>query len=147
MESQKTMITKTCPICKIEKSVDGFNKYYSKERQKYRCQNYCKACEKVEKTRRSAEYFQKHKEKRLQYAKDYRADPNNADKLKTVSKKFKVKYREVLKGCYVRDQLVQRAGFSNAELHKHPEIVTAKRTQLLINRKIKQHGTEQNRRS
>lgn len=28
----------------------------------------------------------------------------------------------------------------------HPELITAKRTQLLINRKIKEHGTNQNRR-
>lgn len=149
MRQHVAMTTKTCPICKTAKSVEDFNQYYSKERQKFRCQNYCKLCEKVEKKRRSVEYFQRHKEKRLQYAKDYRADPKNTDKLKIISQKFKVKYREVLKDCYVRDTLVQRVGFSNADLHLHPEIVEAKRTQLLINRKIKSitNGTEQNRRS
>lgn len=141
------MKIKTCPICKINKLVDDFNKYYSKERQKYRCHAYCKACEKSEKARRSADYFTKHKTERLDYAKRYRADPNNKDKLKTISQKFKVKYRDELQDCYVRDQLVQRVGFSNKDLHAHPEIVIAKRTQLLIKRKIKEHGTEQNRRS
>ncbi|WP_183560600.1 hypothetical protein [Mucilaginibacter sp. SP1R1] len=41
--------------------------------------------------------------------------------------------------------------FGNKELRMQvinmPDLITAKRTQLLINRKIKQHGTEQNRRS
>jgi hypothetical protein len=130
---------KICPICKVEKSIDYFNRYFSKERQKYRCQNYCKVCEKVEKTRRSAEYFAKNKDERLQYAKQYRANPLNKEKLKIISQKFKVKYREDLQDCYIRTQLVQRVGFSNADLHKHPEIVEAKRTQLLIKRKIKKY--------
>jgi hypothetical protein len=141
------MTVKTCPICKASKPISEFNQYFSKERQKFRCQNYCKVCERTEKKRRSAEYFEKNKAERLEYAKQYRADPANKDKLRLVSQKFKIKYRQELKDCYVRDQLVQRVGFANADLHEHPEIVEAKRTQLLINRKIKQHGTEQNRRS
>lgn len=98
------MDNKKCPICNIVKPVSDFNSYFSKERKKRRCQNYCKCCEKTEKRRRSAIYYQDNKEGRKQYAIKYRADPKNKVKLKKRSQYFKVKYRSELKDCYVVEQ-------------------------------------------
>ena len=129
--------SKVCPICKIEKDLSNFGKYFSKERQKYRVQNYCKSCEKSEKKKRSAEYYEVNKEARKQYQKEYRANPNNKEKLKAVSQKFKIKYREELQDCYVRDRLTQDNKIPNYVSRELPEIVEAKRLQIKIKRKIK----------
>jgi hypothetical protein len=129
--------SKVCPICKTEKDLSNFGKYFSKERQKYRVQNYCKSCEKSEKKRRSAEYYEANKEARKQYQKEHRANPNNKEKLKAVSQKFKIKYREELQDCYVRDRLTQDNKIPNYVSRELPEIVEAKRLQIKIKRKIK----------
>lgn len=129
--------SKVCPICKTEKDLSNFGKYFSKERQKYRVQNYCKSCEKSEKKRRSAEYYEANKEARKQYQKEHRANPNNKKKLKAVSQKFKIKYREELQDCYVRDRLTQDNKIPNYVSRELPEIVEAKRLQIKIKRKIK----------
>jgi len=129
--------SKVCPICKTEKDLSNFGKYFSKERQKYRVQNYCKSCEKSEKKRRSAEYYEANKEARLQYAKDYRANPANDEKRAVLAKKFKTKYREELQDCYVRDRLTQDDNIPNYVSKSIPEIVEAKRISIKIKRKIK----------
>lgn len=129
--------SKVCPICKTEKDLSNFGKYFSKERQKYRIQNYCKSCEKSEKKRSSAEYYEANKEARKQYQKEYRANPKNKEKLKAVSQKFKIKYREELQDCYVRDRLTQDNKIPNYVSRELPEIVEAKRLQIKIKRKIK----------
>lgn len=129
--------SKVCPICKIEKDLSNFGKYFSKERQKYRVQNYCKSCEKSEKKRRSSEYYEANKEARKQYQKEHRANPKNKEKLKAVSQKFKIKYREELQDCYVRDRLTQDNKIPNYVSKELPEIVEAKRLQIKIKRKIK----------
>lgn len=129
--------SKVCPICKTEKDLSNFGKYFSKERQKYRVQNYCKSCEKSEKKRRSAEYYEANKEARKQYQKEHRANPNNKEKLKAVSQKFKIKYREELQDCYVRDRLTQDNKIPNYVSRELPEIVEAKRLEIKIKRKIK----------
>ena len=132
------MKEKTCPICKVPKDLSEYDHYWSKERNKYRPQNYCRDCQKEEKKRRSADYFQNHRDERLQYARNYRADPKNKEKRKVLSQRFKVKYRAELKDCYVRDALKQRSGIPNEMSRAMPEIVEAKRLQLKIKRKIKE---------
>jgi hypothetical protein len=129
--------SKVCPLCKIEKDLTNFGKYFSKERQKYRIQNYCKSCEKEEKKKRSAIYYQENKEERKQYQKQHRANPKNKEKLKAVSQKLKKKYREELKDCYVRDRLTQDNKIPNYVSRELPEIVEAKRLQIKIKRKLK----------
>jgi GTP-sensing pleiotropic transcriptional regulator CodY len=116
------------------------HKYFSKKRQKLRCQNYCKVCEKPEKAKRSAKYFIENKADRLEYAKEYRANEDNKEKIKILKRKFKAKYREELKECYVRELLVQKHGFDISDLINLPEIVETKKIQLQIKRKIKNHG-------
>ncbi|RZJ87443.1 MAG: hypothetical protein EOO20_16060 [Chryseobacterium sp.] len=138
------MDNKTCPICKINHPISHYGKYFSKERQKFRYQNYCNGCQKTEKKKRSAEYFQRNKDARLQYARNYRADPKNKSKLQEISQKFKIKYRSELKGCYVRDQIKQKTGIPTATLRKNPDLVQAYKLKLQISRKIKSHGTKQN---
>lgn len=129
--------SKVCPICKTEKDLSNFGKYFSKERQKHRVQNYCKSCEKSEKKRRSAEYYEANKEARKQYQKEHRANPNNKEKLKAISQKFKIKYREELQDCYVRGRLTQDNKIPNYVSRGLPEIVEAKRLQIKIKRKLK----------
>lgn len=136
------MMTKICPICNIEKSTSDFPSYFSKERQKYRIVNYCKPCGRNEAKPRAMKNYQENIVVRKRYAKEYRANTNNKDKIKKLSKKFKVKYREELKPCYLRDQLKQRHGFDNKSLHENPEIVEAYRLQLSIKRKLKNNGKE-----
>ena len=129
--------SKVCPICKIEKDVAEFGKYFSKIRQKYRAQNYCKMCERPEKKRRSAEYYKENKDARKQYQKKYRSDPSNKEKLKLTAQKFKLKYRDELKDCYVRDRLAQSDKIPTSVSRDLPEIVETKRLQIKIIRKIK----------
>lgn len=131
------METKVCPICSVEKPVSEYHSYFSKERNKTRVGNYCKPCARENSKVRVKAYFEQNKEARLQYAKDYRANPENKEKLKTTKNKFKRKYIEKLQPCYVRDSLVQKKGFSNEDLHKNPEIVQVYTTQLKLKRTIK----------
>jgi hypothetical protein len=129
--------SKICPICKVEKELTNYGKYFSKERQKYRIQNYCKICEKEEKKRRSAIYYQDNKEERKLYRKKYRANPINKEKLKALSQKFKIKYREELKDCYIRSRLSQDNNIPINVSRELPEIVEAKRLLIKIKRKLK----------
>lgn len=130
-------VFKTCPICKISKSLSDYDHYFSKERKKYRPQSYCKACQPAENRKRSLDYFQKNNDKRLQYAKDYRANPDNKGKLKKLSRKFKKQYREELQDCYVRELLVTKNKVKKEHIQKLPEIVETKRLQIKIKRKLK----------
>lgn len=49
---QFSITYKICPICKIKKSIEEFDKYFSKERKKYRIGNYCKLCARTISVRR-----------------------------------------------------------------------------------------------
>lgn len=128
---------KVCPICKENKAVEEYHQYFSKSRNKCRIGNYCKPCARVSSKVRSAKYFEENKEARLQYAKDYRANPANDEKRAVLAKKFKTKYREELKDCYVRDRLTQDDNIPNYVSKSIPEIVEAKRISIKIKRKIK----------
>ena len=134
------MQTKTCPICKIPKSTDEFNSYFSKARNKRRIQNYCKPCEKVEKKKRSVDYYQKNKEEKKAYAKDYRA--NNKDKIKKLSAHFTKKYRIELQDCYVAEFAAKSLKCSTQEIHDNPELLQAYRNNMLLKRKIRGYGTK-----
>lgn len=128
---------KVCPICGKRKPVADYHVYFSKQRNKHRIGNYCKPCARMNSNERAAEYFRTHKDQKLQYARDYRANPKNKEKLQKLSSRFKVKYREELQDCYVRDLLNQRCGIPNYVSKELPEIVEAKRLQIKIKRKIK----------
>lgn len=133
---------KTCPICKIEKDLTQYDHYWSKDRQKYRPQNYCKVCAPAEKTKRAAEHFKKHREEKLQYAKDYRANPANKDKRKKLSLHFKKKYRKELQDCYVADQLSRKKGISVKQVRETDGLIEAYRAKIKLIRKIKELTNE-----
>lgn len=128
---------KVCPICKLKKKVEEYHQYFSKERQKYRIGNYCKICARENSKVRVKIYFEENKEERLQYARNYRANPNNKEKLQKLSQRFKQKYREELQDCYVRDVLNQKDKVPNYVSRELPEIVEAKRLQIKIKRQLK----------
>lgn len=128
---------KVCPICNENKPVEEYHQYFSKPRNKYRIGNYCKPCAREESKVRSEKYFKENKEARLQYARDYRANPKNDEKRSVLAKKFKAKYREELKDCYVRDVLATRCDIPTEVSREIPEIVEAKRLQMKIRRKLK----------
>lgn len=132
-----TITSKVCPICKENKDLSNFSKYFSKQRQKWRIQNYCHQCEKEEKKKRSKTYYEENKEERKEYQKQHRAKPENKERLKAVSQQFKIKYRENLQDCYVRDRLTQDNDIPNYVSRQLPEIVEAKRLQIKIKRKLK----------
>ena len=131
------MNQKVCPICKISKSIDEYHTYYSKERKKHRIGNYCKPCSKIEANRRAKGYYQRNKERIKKYTKEYRAKEENKEKLSAISRKFKIKYREELQDCYIRDRLNQDNKIPTSVSLAPPEIVEAKRLQIKIKRKLK----------
>lgn len=133
---------KCCPICKESKPLSDYDFYFSKQRNKYRPQNYCKACQPAEKKKRSADYFQKNKKARLQYAKNYRANPANKEKRKKLEKYFKKKYRDELQDCYVADQLSQKLNISVKEIRETCGLIDAYRAKLKLIRKLKQIKSE-----
>lgn len=135
------MNTKTCPICQVEKSVDEFYKYFSKSRNKHRISNYCKECGRKNSKVRVKKYFEENKEERLQYAKDYRKA--NPEKMKKQSAYFNKKYREELKDCYVAEFAAKSLKCSTKEIHENPELLKAYRTNMLLKRKIRNHGKKQ----
>lgn len=126
---------KVCPICKTAKSLENYGKYFSKERQKYRIQNYCNDCQKPEKKKRSKESFETHKEERLQYAKDYRK--KNKVAVNKKRKVFQKKYVEVLKDCYVAENLAKRWKVKSKDIRAIPGLIEASRANILLKRTIK----------
>lgn len=129
--------SKVCPMCKVEKDSSEYGKYFSHKRQKHRLQSYCKSCLIVDSRKRSSMYYKKNKEYRVEYERNYRADPNNKIKLREVSRKFKMKYVSELKDCYVREQLKKYNNIPTNVSREMPEIVEAKRLEIKIKRKIK----------
>lgn len=134
------METKLCPKCNVIKPIENYHRYWSEARQKYRIGNYCKPCAKTDANARAKESYRKNIEAKKQYAKDYRANPENKAKRKALQDKFKPLYRKNLQDCYVRDQMKQKFGFATEDLRANPEIVETYKNQLLIKRKIKEHG-------
>ncbi len=128
---------KVCPVCKENKEIKEFRIYFSKIRNKFRISNYCKPCGRKEAKPRAIQNYKDNSELRKQYAKDYRANPEKKEKLKLVSQKFKIKYREELQDCYVRDRLTQENKIPNYVAKELPEIVETKRLQIKIKRKLK----------
>lgn len=123
------MTHKLCPICKEEKPVSEYYQYYSSSRKKYRYSNYCKPCGKRESKGRALKHYADNREEKKEYARQYRANPDNKEKLAEVRKEFKNKYREQLQDCYVREQL--------AIPNPPKELIEAKRLELKIKRKLK----------
>ena len=140
------MITeKKCPLCKTVKDASCFGKYFSKERNKYRLQNYCNTCTPKEKTRRAKEYYERNTEKVKTYQKKRRADPEKRPILKEKSQEFKVKYRETLQDCYLVDQMKQKIGLTTKQIRDNPELIEAYRAKILLKRAIKQSKNEQHK--
>ena len=133
---------KKCPICNVVKSSADFDKYFSKERQKYRLQSYCKVCSKPEKRSRSAEYYKSHREERIKYASEYAKRPENIEKDRKQKIESKKRRRENLTDSYIRDLLVQKHKFSNQDLLKNPDLVELFRKKLKIKRIIKKINHE-----
>ena len=128
---------KVCPICKENKKVEEYPTYFSKARNKHRIGNYCKPCGRKEAKPRAIKNYHENQEKRKQYAKDYRANPDNKEKRRKLEIHFKKKYREELQDCYVRDVLATRYDIPTEVSRGIPEIVEAKRLQIKIRRKLK----------
>jgi hypothetical protein len=121
---------KVCPICKEKKHLDEYDKYFSKERKKYRVQNYCKICLKVEANKRAKAYYQNHKEKILHY--------QNVERKEWKTEK-EIQHRKQLTDRYVLVKLKQTTkGISNKTLRQLPELIEAKRTKILLSRIKKQ---------
>lgn len=123
---QFSITYKICPICKIKKSIEEFNKYFSKERKKYRIGNYCKLCARTNANERAKKYYQDHKEKVLHY--------QNVERKDWKLKRDK-RHREELTDRYVLVKLKQTLkGESNKNMRLFPEMIEAKRTKILTSR-------------
>lgn len=136
------IVTKRCPVCGCDLPLSEFPSYFSKERNRARVGNYCKPCGRSKSKARAIEHYKKNAEFKKEYAKFYRANTSNKEKIKNKAVKFKKQYREELKDCYVRDQLVQKYGYNNDYLIENPEIIETYRMQLKIKRKLKDNGKE-----
>ena len=123
---QFSITYKICPICKIKKSIEEFDKYFSKERKKYRIGNYCKLCARTNANERAKKYYQEHKEKVLHY--------QNVERKDWKLKRDK-RHREELTDRYVLVKLKQTLkGESNKNMRLFPEMIEAKRTKILTSR-------------
>lgn len=132
-----SLTEKLCPKCHELKPVEAYHMYFSKPRNKYRISNYCKPCGRKDSNKRAKAHFEANKEDKLQYARDYRADPSNKAKLKATSQRFKIQYRQELQDCYVRDVLKARDGIPVSVSREIPELVEARRLQIKIRRQLK----------
>lgn len=123
---QFSITYKICPICKIKKSIEEFDKYFSKERKKYRIGNYCKLCARTNANERAKKYYQENKEKVLHY--------QNVERKDWKLKRDK-RHREELTDRYVLGKLKQTLkGESNKNMRLFPEMIEAKRTKILTSR-------------
>lgn len=123
---QFSITYKICPICKIKKSIEEFDKYFSKERKKYRIGNYCKLCARTNANERAKKYYQENKEKVLHY--------QNVERKDWKLKRDK-RHREELTDRYVLVKLKQTLkGESNKNMRLFPEMIEAKRTKILTSR-------------
>lgn len=129
---------KKCPKCNKKKLADDFDKYFSKSRNKFRLQSYCKECSPAEKRKRSSEYYQQHRKERIAYAKEYASRTENIEKYKRQKLESKRRSRYCLADSYVRDLMVQKYKFSNKELIEDPELVELYRKNIRIKRLLKQ---------
>jgi DNA polymerase II small subunit/DNA polymerase delta subunit B len=130
---------KKCPICKEVKPHDQYHSYWSKERKTTRIGNYCKPCARENSRKRAKEYFEEHKDERLQYAKEYRK--KNKDKIRVQRRKFEVKYRKELQDCYAAEMCSKMLKCTIAEVREHPEILEAWKANVKLKRKIRCHET------
>ncbi|MFC4688625.1 hypothetical protein ACFO4P_16915 [Epilithonimonas pallida] len=137
IKSEFTITEKRCPLCRNLKNIEEFDKYFSKKRQKYRPQSYCKLCSKEEKARRSKEYYQTHKKERIKYAKEYALRPENIEKNHQQRIESKRRRRENLSSSYVRDLMVQKFKFKNSDLLENPDLVLIYANKIKLKRTIK----------
>ena len=126
---------KTCPICKKEKPLEEYHKYFSKERQKYRVANYCKPCSREVSKKNATKNYSENKPKKLEYAKKYREE--NKERIKAKRPYYKKKQIEECQNCYIRELLVSKNKIQKDFITENPEILETKRLMLKIKRKIK----------
>ncbi len=129
------MKSKVCPICKIEKPVEEYHKYFSKERQKYRIANYCKSCSREISKKNATKNYYENKPQKLEYAKKYREE--NKERIKSKRPYYKKKQIEECQNCYVRELLITKSKVQKGLTYENPEILETKRLSLKIKRKIK----------
>lgn len=129
------MENKTCPRCKENKLVSEYHVYFSRERGKNRIANYCKPCAKIVSCKNAKKNYQENKDKKLEYAKEYRK--KNACRIKKQRPIYKKKQIEELQNCYVRELLTTKNGVDPNFIQDNPEILQTKRIQLKIKRKLK----------
>ena len=126
---------KRCPICKIEKDLSEFDRYFSKTRNKFRVGNYCKECRKVESLKVAKGHYKKNREAKKKYAKKYRKE--NTDKVKENKRKYLGKKSRELQNSYIKDLLKSSPKIPNEFINDNPEIIETKRLQLKIKRRLK----------
>lgn len=129
------MKSKVCPICKTEKSVEEYHRYFSKSRQKYRIANYCKDCSREVHNKNAKKNYQENKSKKLEYARKYREE--NKDRIKEKRPYYKRKQIEECQNCYIRELLITKNNVQKGLTYEKPEILETKRLSLKIKRKIK----------
>lgn len=129
------MKSKICPICKVEKPVEEYHKYFSKERQKYRVANYCKVCSREVSNKNAKKNYNENKPKKLEYAKKYREE--NKERIKAKRPYYKKKQIEECQNCYIRELLITKNNVQKGLTYEKPEILETKRLSLKIKRKIK----------
>ena len=126
---------KICPICNIEKPLEEYHKYFSKERQKSRVANYCKPCSREVSKKNATKNYSENKPKKLEYAKKYREE--NKEWIKAKRPYYKKKQIEECQNCYIRELLVSKNKIQKDFITENPDILETKRLMLKIKRKIK----------
>lgn len=126
---------KKCPICKKEKDVTEYDKYWSGSRNKYRVQGYCKECKEVDACKRAKKHYQDNRMEKLKYAKQYREE--NKEKIREYKKYKKRQYIKDLHPVYVAEQASATLGLPQRVVSEDDEIMRTYKNILKIKRRIK----------
>lgn len=133
---------KTCPHCKNPKPLSEFDKYFNKKKNIEVVQTYCKECRRLRNAGKSNSYYSAHSEERKQYARNYRADPLNKNKINSGARKHKQRQRKNLSDCYVVKNLCLKFKATAGEVKSIDGIVELERNTLKLKRKIKEYGKD-----
>lgn len=129
---------KTCPCCKNSKPTADFDKYFNSKKGVEVIQTYCKQCRRERNNSKSKDYYVANRENRQEYARSYRADNSNKEKINIGMRKCKQAQRENLQDCYVVKNLSLKHGLPAAEIRSIEGFIQLERNTILLKRKIKE---------
>lgn len=134
---------KWCPRCNQHKPLTAFDTYWAKTRNKHRLQPYCKECFKQSARERAAAHYERNKEKKIAYNREYRKDPAKKEKVHEANRKRLKARRDAATDSIIVGYLNRTTKAPAAVIRQHPELIENFRSYLLLTRAIKTKQREQ----